>query len=140
MIFVIVTVLAVAARLLYRRKETYRNPEVKGVKREDSQDFTFNNQADPQNVTDENQKEYFIWADKLAGFGAEGRLETLHSEVLGGSTSRGGQREQFTQVSCFCCFTLHCEYVDSKQATVLDYILVYIKKKKKNVNVSLLSL
>lgn len=59
-IFVIVTVLAVAARLLYRRKETYRNQEVKGVKQEDSQDFPFNNQADSQNASGENQKEYFI--------------------------------------------------------------------------------
>nr|XP_046265066.1 contactin-associated protein-like 4 isoform X1 [Scatophagus argus] len=59
-IFVIVTVLAIAARFLYRRKETYRNQEVKGVKQEDSQDFPFNNQADSQNVSGENPKEYFI--------------------------------------------------------------------------------
>ncbi|KAM7400104.1 hypothetical protein PAMA_004687 [Pampus argenteus] len=42
-IFVIVTGLAITARFVYRRKETYRNQEVKGVKQEDSQDFTFNN-------------------------------------------------------------------------------------------------
>ncbi|KAF3857876.1 hypothetical protein F7725_011077 [Dissostichus mawsoni] len=59
-IFVIVTVLAITARFLYRRKETYRNQEVKGVKQEDSQDFHFNNQTDPQNVSSENPKEYFI--------------------------------------------------------------------------------
>lgn len=59
-IFVIVTGLAVAGRLLYRRKETYRNQEVTGVKQEDSQDFPFNNQADSQNVSAENPKEYFI--------------------------------------------------------------------------------
>ncbi|KAI4809578.1 hypothetical protein KUCAC02_018452 [Chaenocephalus aceratus] len=59
-IFVIVTVLAITARFLYRRKETYRNQEVKGVKQEDSQDFHFNDQTDPQNVSSENPKEYFI--------------------------------------------------------------------------------
>ncbi|XP_063741599.1 contactin-associated protein-like 4 isoform X1 [Eleginops maclovinus] len=59
-IFVVVTVLAITGRFLYRRKETYRNQEVKGVKREDSQDFHFNNQTDPQSVSSENPKEYFI--------------------------------------------------------------------------------
>ncbi|XP_051264400.1 contactin-associated protein-like 4 isoform X2 [Dicentrarchus labrax] len=59
-IFVIVTGLAITARFLYRRKETYRNQEVKGVKQEDSPDFPFNNQADSQNVSCENPKEYFI--------------------------------------------------------------------------------
>ncbi|XP_051266760.1 contactin-associated protein-like 4 isoform X2 [Dicentrarchus labrax] len=59
-IFVIVTGLAITARFLYRKKETYRNQEVKGVKQEDSPDFPFNNQADSQNVSCENPKEYFI--------------------------------------------------------------------------------
>ncbi|XP_039894437.1 LOW QUALITY PROTEIN: contactin-associated protein-like 4 [Simochromis diagramma] len=59
-IFVIVTALAITARFLYRRKDTYRNKEVKGVKQEDSQDFPFNNQADSQNLSTENPKEYFI--------------------------------------------------------------------------------
>ncbi|XP_073348015.1 contactin-associated protein-like 4 isoform X4 [Pagrus major] len=59
-IFVIVTGLAITARFLYRRKETYRNQEVKGVDQDDSPDFPFNNQADPQNASSENPKEYFI--------------------------------------------------------------------------------
>ncbi|KAM9844315.1 contactin-associated protein-like 4 [Aulostomus maculatus] len=59
-IFVIVAGLAVTARFLYRRKETYRNQEVKGVKQEDSQDLPFNNQTDSQNASGENPKEYFI--------------------------------------------------------------------------------
>ncbi|XP_075878400.1 contactin-associated protein-like 4 isoform X2 [Nelusetta ayraudi] len=59
-IFVIMVVLAIAGRYLYRKKETYRNQEVKGVKQEDSQDFPFSNPADSQNVSDENPKEYFI--------------------------------------------------------------------------------
>ncbi|XP_069366910.1 contactin-associated protein-like 4 isoform X2 [Paralichthys olivaceus] len=59
-IFVIVAALAITGRFLYRRKETYRNQEVKGVKREDSPDFPFNNQTDSQNVCSENRKEYFI--------------------------------------------------------------------------------
>lgn len=56
----IVTALAITARFLYRRKDTYRNKEVKGVNQEDSQDFPFNNQADSQNLSTENPKEYFI--------------------------------------------------------------------------------
>uniref|UniRef100_A0AAQ5ZNE9 Contactin associated protein like 3 n=1 Tax=Amphiprion ocellaris TaxID=80972 RepID=A0AAQ5ZNE9_AMPOC len=59
-IFVIVTALAITARFLYRRKETYRNQEAKEVKQEDSQDFSFNNQADSQNISTENPKEFFI--------------------------------------------------------------------------------
>ncbi|XP_034468842.1 contactin-associated protein-like 4 [Hippoglossus hippoglossus] len=59
-IFVVVAVLAITGRFLYRRKETYRNQEVKGVKREDSPDFPFNSQTDSQNVCSENRKEYFI--------------------------------------------------------------------------------
>ncbi|KAE8290561.1 Contactin-associated protein-like 4 Cell recognition molecule Caspr4 Precursor [Larimichthys crocea] len=50
----------ITARFLYRRKETYRNQEVKGVKQDDSPDFPFNNQADSQNASGENPKEYFI--------------------------------------------------------------------------------
>ncbi|KAM3866155.1 contactin-associated protein-like 4 [Diretmus argenteus] len=59
-IFVIVSILAVTARFLYRRKETYQNQEVKGVKPEDSPEFPFNSQADAQTVPSENPKEYFI--------------------------------------------------------------------------------
>uniref|UniRef100_A0A4W6C9I6 Contactin associated protein like 3 n=1 Tax=Lates calcarifer TaxID=8187 RepID=A0A4W6C9I6_LATCA len=59
-IFVLVTGLAITARFLYRRKETYRNQDVKGVKQEDSPDFPFNNQTDSQTVSSENRKEYFI--------------------------------------------------------------------------------
>ncbi|KAM3850375.1 contactin-associated protein-like 4, partial [Diretmus argenteus] len=59
-IFVIVSILAVTARFLYRRKETYQNQEVKRVKPEDSPEFPFNSQADAQTVPSENPKEYFI--------------------------------------------------------------------------------
>lgn len=59
-IFVIVTGLAITARFLYRRKDTYQNQEGKGVKQEDSPDFPFNDQADSQNPSTENPKEYFI--------------------------------------------------------------------------------
>lgn len=59
-IFVVVTILAITARVLYRRKETYRSQEVKEVKQEDSQDFHYNNQADSQNVSGENPKEFFL--------------------------------------------------------------------------------
>ncbi|XP_008432146.1 contactin-associated protein-like 4 isoform X1 [Poecilia reticulata] len=59
-IFVVLTGLAVAARYLYRRKDTYRNQEGNAVKQEDSPDFPFNNQTDSQNLSSENPKEYFI--------------------------------------------------------------------------------
>ncbi|KAM9323097.1 contactin-associated protein-like 4 [Pholidichthys leucotaenia] len=59
-IFMVVTGLVIAARFLYRRKDTYQNQEVKGVKQEDSQDFPFSNQVDSQNLSTENPKEYFI--------------------------------------------------------------------------------
>lgn len=52
--------LAVAGRFLYRRKETYRNQEVKSVKPEDGPDFPFSSQAESQNASEENPKEYFI--------------------------------------------------------------------------------
>lgn len=59
-IFVVVTGLAITARFLYRRKETYRNQQVKEVRQENSQDFPFSNQADSQSVPCENPKEYII--------------------------------------------------------------------------------
>ncbi|XP_056149052.1 contactin-associated protein-like 4 [Lampris incognitus] len=59
-IFIIVSGLVILARYLYRRKETYRNQEVKGVKAEDSPEFPFNSQADSQIISGENPKEYFI--------------------------------------------------------------------------------
>uniref|UniRef100_A0A3P8X445 Contactin-associated protein-like 4 n=1 Tax=Cynoglossus semilaevis TaxID=244447 RepID=A0A3P8X445_CYNSE len=59
-IFVVVTGLAVTARFLYRRKETYRSQEVKGVKQEEIPEFPFNNQTCSQTVSGESQKEYFI--------------------------------------------------------------------------------
>ncbi|XP_061835035.1 contactin-associated protein-like 4 [Nerophis lumbriciformis] len=59
-IFVMVAGLAVAAKLLYHRKETYRNQEVKDANCEDGQDFAFDHQTDSQNATGQNPKEYFI--------------------------------------------------------------------------------
>nr|XP_057947216.1 contactin-associated protein-like 4 [Doryrhamphus excisus] len=59
-IFAMAAGLAVTAKLLYRRKETYRNQEVKDANREESQDFPFNHQTDSQNATGQNPKEYFI--------------------------------------------------------------------------------
>ncbi|XP_024117188.1 contactin-associated protein-like 4 isoform X2 [Oryzias melastigma] len=59
-IFVTVTGLAIAARFLYRRKDTFQNQEGKRVKREDSPEFPFNNQPDSQTLSSENPKEYFI--------------------------------------------------------------------------------
>lgn len=51
-IFVMVAGLAIAARFLYRRKETFQNQEVKAVQQEDSRDS--------QKASEENTKEYFI--------------------------------------------------------------------------------
>ncbi|KAK2822855.1 hypothetical protein Q5P01_022920 [Channa striata] len=60
LIFAVVSGLVVTGRFLYRRKETYRNQDVRGVKRDDSQDLDFNTQTDSQNVSSENPKEFFI--------------------------------------------------------------------------------
>lgn len=51
-IFVVVAGLAIAARFLYRRKETFQNQEVKAVTQEDS--------PESQRASEENTKEYFI--------------------------------------------------------------------------------
>uniref|UniRef100_A0A3Q3DDR2 Contactin-associated protein-like 4 n=1 Tax=Hippocampus comes TaxID=109280 RepID=A0A3Q3DDR2_HIPCM len=59
-IFVTVAGLAVAAKFLYRRKETYRNQEVKSGHRDESQDLAFEHQTDSQNTSGQNPKEYFI--------------------------------------------------------------------------------
>uniref|UniRef100_A0A3Q2PIL1 Uncharacterized protein n=1 Tax=Fundulus heteroclitus TaxID=8078 RepID=A0A3Q2PIL1_FUNHE len=59
-IFVVLAGLAVTARYLYRRKDTSRSQERSAVKRDDGPDFPFNNQTDPQNLSTENPKEYFI--------------------------------------------------------------------------------
>ncbi|XP_065120265.1 contactin-associated protein-like 5 isoform X2 [Paramisgurnus dabryanus] len=57
-IFVTLAVLAVMARFLFRRKETFQTQDPKVGKTEDSPETPFN--TDPQNVISENQKEYFI--------------------------------------------------------------------------------
>ena len=59
-IFVILSALALLARFLYRRKETFQSQPPKGVKPDDSPEFPFNSEANSQNVLSENQKEYFI--------------------------------------------------------------------------------
>ncbi|XP_068461432.1 contactin-associated protein-like 4 isoform X2 [Clinocottus analis] len=60
-IFVVATGLAITGRFLYRRKETYRNQEVKaGVKQDDGPEFPFNHQTDSQSASTEHTKEYFI--------------------------------------------------------------------------------
>ncbi|XP_077470595.1 contactin-associated protein-like 4 [Stigmatopora argus] len=59
-IFVTVAGLAVTGKVLYRRKETYRNQEVKGSQREESQDLASEHQTDCQNASRQNPKEYFI--------------------------------------------------------------------------------
>ncbi|XP_023284645.1 contactin-associated protein-like 4 [Seriola lalandi dorsalis] len=59
-IFVTVSALAIMARFICSRKETYRNQEVKAAQPEDSHEFPFSSQADSQSAPSENQKEYFI--------------------------------------------------------------------------------
>ncbi|XP_068183216.1 contactin-associated protein-like 4 [Antennarius striatus] len=56
-IFVSMSVLAIMARVLYRRKRTCQSQEVKTVKTEDCPELTFRRS---QNGPTENQKEYFI--------------------------------------------------------------------------------
>uniref|UniRef100_A0A8C5CPZ9 Contactin-associated protein-like 4 n=1 Tax=Gadus morhua TaxID=8049 RepID=A0A8C5CPZ9_GADMO len=52
--------LAVVAVFLYRRKETYGNPEVKRTKAEDSPESPFTDQPDSHNIPSETAKEFFI--------------------------------------------------------------------------------
>lgn len=54
-IFVLVSLLAITGRVLYRRKETYRNREV--IKQEDSQDLSFNTQPESQDGSGEHLPE-----------------------------------------------------------------------------------
>uniref|UniRef100_A0A3Q4ASU4 Uncharacterized protein n=1 Tax=Mola mola TaxID=94237 RepID=A0A3Q4ASU4_MOLML len=59
-IFVTAAALAIVARFICSRKETYRNQEVKGAQPEDGHEFRFSSQADCQSTTSENQREFFI--------------------------------------------------------------------------------
>ncbi|XP_049443304.1 contactin-associated protein-like 4 isoform X1 [Epinephelus fuscoguttatus] len=59
-IFVTVSALAIMARFICSRKETYRNQEVKEAQPEDGHEFPFSSQVDSQSAPSENQKEYFI--------------------------------------------------------------------------------
>ncbi|XP_029683615.1 contactin-associated protein-like 5 isoform X2 [Takifugu rubripes] len=59
-IFVIVGALALMARFICSRKETYRNQEVKAAHSEDVHEFPFSSHADLQNSPSENRKEHFI--------------------------------------------------------------------------------
>ncbi|XP_029001997.1 contactin-associated protein-like 4 [Betta splendens] len=59
-IFVTVSALAVMARFICSRKETYRNQEVKAVQPEEGHEFPFGSEADSQSAARGNQKEFFI--------------------------------------------------------------------------------
>ncbi|XP_029286155.1 contactin-associated protein-like 4 [Cottoperca gobio] len=59
-IFVTVSALAIMARFICSRTETYQNQEVKAAQPEDSQEFPFSSQADSRSAPSENQKEYYI--------------------------------------------------------------------------------
>lgn len=59
-IFVTAAALAIVARFICSRKETYRNQEVKGAQPEDGHEFRFSSQVDCQSTTSENQREFFI--------------------------------------------------------------------------------
>ncbi|XP_059400302.1 contactin-associated protein-like 4 isoform X2 [Carassius carassius] len=59
-IFVSLAVLAVMARFLYRRKETFQTQEPKAGKTEDSPETPFNTDPNSQSIISDNQKEYFI--------------------------------------------------------------------------------
>uniref|UniRef100_A0A6Q2YV66 Contactin associated protein like 3 n=1 Tax=Esox lucius TaxID=8010 RepID=A0A6Q2YV66_ESOLU len=61
LIFVILSALAIMARFLYRRKETFHSQEPRDIKPEvDSPEYPFHSEPTSQNVLSENQKEYFI--------------------------------------------------------------------------------
>ncbi len=60
-IFVSLAALAVMARFLYRRKETFQTQEPKAGKTDDSPETPFNTDPNSQSIISDNQKEYFIW-------------------------------------------------------------------------------
>uniref|UniRef100_A0A8C2Q5L4 Contactin associated protein like 3 n=1 Tax=Cyprinus carpio TaxID=7962 RepID=A0A8C2Q5L4_CYPCA len=59
-IFVSLAALAVMARFLYRRKETFQPQEPKAGKTDDSPETPFNTDPNSQSIISDNQKEYFI--------------------------------------------------------------------------------
>uniref|UniRef100_A0A672Q9H4 Uncharacterized protein n=1 Tax=Sinocyclocheilus grahami TaxID=75366 RepID=A0A672Q9H4_SINGR len=59
-IFVSLAALAVMARFLYRRKETFQPQEPKAGKNDDSPEMPFNTDPNSQSIISDNQKEYFI--------------------------------------------------------------------------------
>uniref|UniRef100_A0A8C1PSX8 Contactin associated protein like 3 n=1 Tax=Cyprinus carpio TaxID=7962 RepID=A0A8C1PSX8_CYPCA len=59
-IFVSLAALAVMARFLYRRKETFQPQEPKAEKTDDSPETPFNTDPNSQSIISDNQKEYFI--------------------------------------------------------------------------------
>ncbi|XP_041647348.1 contactin-associated protein-like 4 [Cheilinus undulatus] len=59
-IFISVSALAILARFVCSRKETYRNQDVKASQPEDIHELPFSSQADSHSAPCENQKEYFI--------------------------------------------------------------------------------
>ncbi|XP_075901730.1 contactin-associated protein-like 4 [Nelusetta ayraudi] len=59
-IFITVVVLAITARIICSRKETYRNQEVKAAQPEDGHEFPFHSQVDSQSTPTDNQREFFI--------------------------------------------------------------------------------
>ncbi|CAL8298404.1 unnamed protein product [Merluccius merluccius] len=59
-VFVVVSALAIMARLLYRRKETYQSQEMEPEKQEDASLDPFSGHNDSQSTSGENQKEYGI--------------------------------------------------------------------------------
>ncbi|CAJ1061130.1 contactin-associated protein-like 4 [Xyrichtys novacula] len=59
-IFITVSALAILARYICSRKETYRNQVVKSTQPEDIHELPFSSQADSQSARSENQKEFFI--------------------------------------------------------------------------------
>ncbi|KAM7013137.1 contactin-associated protein-like 4 [Tautogolabrus adspersus] len=59
-IFISVSALAILARFICSKKETYRNQDVKAAQPEDGHELPFSSQADSQSAPSENQKEFFI--------------------------------------------------------------------------------
>ncbi|XP_060890497.1 contactin-associated protein-like 4 [Labrus mixtus] len=59
-IFISVSALAILARFMCSKKETYRNQDVKAAQPEDGHEMPFSSQADSQSAPRENQKEFFI--------------------------------------------------------------------------------
>lgn len=79
-VFVLICLLVVMVRYMYRHKGTYHTNEAKGTEFAESADAALKNDPTLQEAVDESKKEYFIWEGRIS-------METLLREWIGKTTS-----------------------------------------------------